>query len=462
MSEAAPASAWQPRIVAIVCNWCTYAGADMAGTMRRTYPASARMLRVPCSGRVSPLFLLRAFEQGADGVLVSGCHPGDCHYTQGNLFARRRFAVFRTLAEFLGLDPRRVHFSWVSASEGLKWARVVEQVTARVREAGPLEDWGRRPAGPPAPGPPEPPAPPRPDPAVAEMDAVTGHLRSLAARLLAEGQVSLVLGYGDGPLPGRTAPAFVAEAKDTTRLAFNEHAHANLAVYLAGDRRPEGRVAVVLKACDERAVRGLMREGQLRREDLVLIGVSCPGVWEDGKLALKCYACDGEVPPTCDFTVHAGGASPGAVRSDGPRAVAPDPRDAQIAWVESLGPRERWAFWQEQFALCLRCYACRAVCPLCYCGSCISDQHRPQWIPTAIDGRGNTAWNVVRAYHLAGRCAGCDECARACPARIRLDLINRRLAKEIEDRFGHRVGDDPATPPPLATFRPDDPQEFIG
>ena len=110
----------------------------MAGTTRLQYPAGVRLVRLPCTGRMSPLFILKAFEQGADGVLVSGCHPGDCHYVQGNLIARRRFAVFRSLLDFLGVDLRRLHFAWVSAAEGQKWARVVHDVTASVTEAGPL------------------------------------------------------------------------------------------------------------------------------------------------------------------------------------------------------------------------------------------------------------------------------------------------------------------------------------
>ena len=129
---------WKPHIVALVCNWCSYAGADMAGTTRLEYPANVRMVRFPCTGRMSPLMILRAFEQGADGVLVSGCHPGDCHYVQGNLVARRRFTIFRSLMDFIGIDLKRLHFAWVSAAEGHKWAKVVNDVTAAVQDAGPL------------------------------------------------------------------------------------------------------------------------------------------------------------------------------------------------------------------------------------------------------------------------------------------------------------------------------------
>ena len=105
------AAGFEPRIVAFVCSWCSYAGADMAGTTRIAYPASVRLVRFPCTGRMSPLMVLRAFEQGADGVLVSGCHPGDCHYVHGNLVARRRFAIFRALLEFVGIDRRRLQLA---------------------------------------------------------------------------------------------------------------------------------------------------------------------------------------------------------------------------------------------------------------------------------------------------------------------------------------------------------------
>lgn len=133
---------WKPNIIAFLCNWCSYAGADLAGTSRLKYNSCIRLIRVPCSGKVDPLYILRAFADGADGVLVSGCHPGDCHYSTGNYFARRKFAILKKLLEFSGIDQRRIHFSWVSAAEGGKWSKVVNEVVDAVYKAGPFQVFG--------------------------------------------------------------------------------------------------------------------------------------------------------------------------------------------------------------------------------------------------------------------------------------------------------------------------------
>ena len=132
---------FEPRLTAFVCNWCTYTGADLAGTSRLQMDANVRIVRLPCTGRIDPLFIVKAFERGADGVIVSGCHPADCHYTSGNYHARRRFAFFKELIGFLGLPEGRITFSWVSASEGQKWREVVNDATARVRALGPFSGY---------------------------------------------------------------------------------------------------------------------------------------------------------------------------------------------------------------------------------------------------------------------------------------------------------------------------------
>ncbi len=133
---------FEPKILAFTCKWCTYSGADLAGTSRMDYSPNVRIVRLPCSGRIDPQFLIKAFETGADGVIVSGCHPGDCHYNEGNYYSRRRFIAFRELLDFNGIDLGRLEFSWISAAEAIKWTQVIDKFTDRVRELGPHREYG--------------------------------------------------------------------------------------------------------------------------------------------------------------------------------------------------------------------------------------------------------------------------------------------------------------------------------
>lgn len=133
-------SEWEPKIIAFFCNWCTYGAADLAGVSRLEHPPNVRIVRLPCSGRVTPKFILAAFRQGADGVWVSGCHPGDCHYSKGNYYARRKFALVKNLMEHTGMEPGRLHFSWISSAESTKFVRVANEVISSVRELGPAKN----------------------------------------------------------------------------------------------------------------------------------------------------------------------------------------------------------------------------------------------------------------------------------------------------------------------------------
>lgn len=130
--------AFEPVIVGFLCNWCSYSGADLAGVARIASAPNVRPIRVMCTGRVDPTFVLRAFELGADGVLIAGCHPGDCHYAEGNYKALRRSAMLKLLLRARGVDPRRLRLEWISAAEGEKWARVVNEMTEEIRALGPL------------------------------------------------------------------------------------------------------------------------------------------------------------------------------------------------------------------------------------------------------------------------------------------------------------------------------------
>lgn len=131
--------AWEPKIVGFLCNWCTYTGADLAGVSRIKSPPNVRSIRIMCSGRMDPTFIVKAFKLGADGVLVSGCHPGDCHYVEGNYKALRRVHLMKRLLKDFGIDPERLRLTWVSAAEGDKWAEYTTEFTEKVRSLGPLK-----------------------------------------------------------------------------------------------------------------------------------------------------------------------------------------------------------------------------------------------------------------------------------------------------------------------------------
>jgi F420-non-reducing hydrogenase iron-sulfur subunit len=148
-SPAPTTSPWRPRIVAFFCNWCTYTAADLAGVSRLKYASNVRVIRLMCSGRVDPQFIVEALVKGADGVLIGGCHPGDCHYVEGNYKMLRRFRMLQRLLQNMGIEPERVRLEWISAAEGEKVKRVVNDLTEAVRKLGPLDlpqraaDWDK-------------------------------------------------------------------------------------------------------------------------------------------------------------------------------------------------------------------------------------------------------------------------------------------------------------------------------
>ncbi len=426
---------FEPRIVAYVCNWCTYLGADLAGTARLEYPPNVRIIRLPCTGRIDTNLVVKAFEIGADAVLVSGCHPGDCHYTAGNYHARRRWMLFRELLEVLGFDMRRLHFTWISAAEGKRFQQVVSEITEKTRELGPYRPHEAAPA-------PVEPLTPLPAAARREFPEAEAALRETARKLLAEGTVKVVIGHG------ANGPVFITRPEDTGRLMWNEHSLANLTAYLKRrEVRALGKAAVVVKGCDERALVILEQESQLQRGDVHTIGMACAGMGQP-----KCDACDTHVPRFADEIVGAGEAAP---------AEAASGRYAAVEELLQKSPEERLAFWTAEFDRCLKCYACRQVCPMCFCERCLADKNRPQAIDTSPHRQGNFAWHISRAMHLAGRCVGCDECTRACPVGIDLRLLNLALARAAEKQFGYRAGMDPAVEPVVGSYALADKEEFI-
>lgn len=128
---------WKPKIVSFLCNWCSYTGADLAGTSRMKYASNLRIIRVMCSGRVEPTFVLKAFREGADGVLICGCHPGDCHYHEGNYKCLRRYHLLQKYIQQMGIDERRLRLAWISASEGQQFAELADDMTETIKQLGP-------------------------------------------------------------------------------------------------------------------------------------------------------------------------------------------------------------------------------------------------------------------------------------------------------------------------------------
>lgn len=138
-ARAQDAEPFKPKVLAFTCKWCTYAGADLAGLNRMKYPADIRLLRVPCSGRVNPQFVLEALQRGCDGVIVCGCHPGDCHYSTGNYYAKRRMMIYKRLLEYIGLEPDRFQIRWISGAEAGKFRDVITEFCNRITELGPIK-----------------------------------------------------------------------------------------------------------------------------------------------------------------------------------------------------------------------------------------------------------------------------------------------------------------------------------
>jgi len=264
-------------------------------------------------------------------------------------------------------------------------------------------------------------------------------LRTKARELLESGVVKVVIGYGAGSDPQRVRALFARTADQVGQLVWDQRCRQNLAAYLIKpDVKALGRTAIVARPATLRTIMQYAAENQLANDSIVLLAVT-----DDGQIA--------ELTSFAAIEEHL------AVL---PRGLTPE-QQQELDKIEKMSLDERWAFWSAEVGRCIKCYACRAACPLCYCHRCITDVNQPQWIPVASDPLGNLEWNVVRAMHLAGRCVDCGSCADACPEGIRIDLLNRLLGREVLTQFGAEPGYSPRKEYALSSFKPDDKEEFI-
>ena len=303
------------------------------------------------------------------------------------------------------------------------------------------------------------------------MADIQDRIREEAQKALESGEVGMVIGWGAGSVPFKTTPVFVDKPEDVTKLVWNPTCVNNLAAYLPKMAR-DSKIGIVAKPCDIRSIVALIREKQVKRENVFIIGLGCKGVvdtrnleaqsvrlqdvtcleWTDDALKIatasnvitlpgsdclrdQCRVCDNRTPAISDVTL----------------GEAIELPKGQVFDIPGL-PEERRAYWAEQFSRCIRCYACRQVCPACYCDTCFCDRIEPKW--TAKKATTEEAWmfHATRAMHLAGRCIGCGECERVCPVGIPTVELARELNAIAKDRYGFDPGSADEEKPLLGSF----------
>ena len=330
------------------------------------------------------------------------------------------------------------------------------------------------------------------------MEAARGEIRSIAKTLFAEDRIDLFIGYENGTVPLRSRPCFLSGEDQVERLTWDSFCSNNLAAFLQKyfenepNRRkkreaPYPRIGVVAKGCDYRSVVALIKERQVVRENLVLIGMPCTGMIdhhkvasivdgteiieaeesESGKLTVTtrngkkhefdreevlqqaCIECRFPSPEGTDFMVE------GEARKAGDGGVA------RIAEFEKRDSAEKWDYFQTELAKCIRCNACRQACPTCWCKECFADHTDMKWIGVGNEASDAMIFQIIRIYHQAGRCVECDACYAACPMGVDLRTYTRKMVKDVEELFDYLPDFNVESTPPLATFDENDSNDFI-
>ncbi|MEG6617194.1 4Fe-4S dicluster domain-containing protein [Peptococcaceae bacterium 1198_IL3148] len=307
-------------------------------------------------------------------------------------------------------------------------------------------------------------------------------IQEAAKKLLEEKKVDLVVGFAQGSLPLRSTPYFARTTAEADNLIWDEYCENNLANYL---RKREEKVAVVAKGCDVRAIVALIKENQINRDNLYIIGVPCQGMI-DRKKAKKqvggkeilAAEISGEEVVLKGKGFETKGAKAELLYDTCQRCAYGNPviydqligeelsaKEVSFAEVEEFAAKsaaERSAILAAEMEKCIRCYACRNACPMCYCQECFVDCSTPQWISKrANSAKDNLIFQGVRVFHQMGRCADCGACERACPMGIKLSLLTRKGVKDVKDMFNYEAGLNPEDKPVLNDFTTEDPQAFL-
>lgn len=294
------------------------------------------------------------------------------------------------------------------------------------------------------------------------MSDIQSEMRAVAKELLESGEATVVIGWEKGTMPYNSTPVMIRSAADVDKLIWDEYCQQNLSTYLIDFIYSEDKVAIFAKGCDTRAYNRLIQDKRISANKSIIIGVPCSGM-KSAKAAAKLPE-GAEVPmaKACKECRH-----PNPVAFD--RKIGQDvtpwctEKDfSDVEAIEAMGQEEKAAFWKEQYSKCIRCYACRNICPACNCTNCIFDQSASGWQSKDINASENQFYGVTRAFHVAGRCIECGQCEMVCPSDIPIMLMNKKFIKDIDTLFGaYEAGIETEGPTPLSHYEVSDPEEFM-